>query len=179
MSKESSLIYYNKNKDRINKRRREIWKKSSRVRNLSRNRRLTLLERHPNYDSDYNLHKRVRVDYMTWKETKPEQYIKRIEYSKIIRRKKYLTNDIYRESEKIRLTIQAHNRRTSGKITKEIRNRLISNAKGKCLICFKKPPYIVLSIDHIIPISKGGTNEYSNLQILCMDCNRKKSNKIL
>lgn len=32
------------------------------------------------------------------------------------------------------------------------------------------------NVDHIVPISKGGTNESSNLCIACVDCNAKKSN---
>jgi 5-methylcytosine-specific restriction endonuclease McrA len=34
-------------------------------------------------------------------------------------------------------------------------------------------------VDHIIPISKGGMHELSNLQYLTISENRKKSNKIL
>ena len=33
---------------------------------------------------------------------------------------------------------------------------------------------IYLSVDHIIPKSRGGTNDRSNLQILCIDCNSEK-----
>ena len=35
------------------------------------------------------------------------------------------------------------------------------------------------SIDHIIPISKGGTHTWDNVQLLCRRCNYMKSDKIL
>lgn len=36
-----------------------------------------------------------------------------------------------------------------------------------------------LTIDHVIPKSKGGTNDESNLKISCHKCNNLKSDKIL
>ncbi|MGG5505071.1 HNH endonuclease [Myroides odoratimimus] len=35
-----------------------------------------------------------------------------------------------------------------------------------------------LEFDHIIPYSEGGSNTYRNIQLLCENCNRVKSNKI-
>lgn len=40
-----------------------------------------------------------------------------------------------------------------------------------------KVPFL-LTIDHIIPRSKGGNNDLINLQILCLKCNEEKANKI-
>lgn len=46
---------------------------------------------------------------------------------------------------------------------------------NKCAICGEEKP---LTIDHIIPLSKGGTDYISNIQPLCRNCNSKKSNKL-
>jgi 5-methylcytosine-specific restriction endonuclease McrA len=37
---------------------------------------------------------------------------------------------------------------------------------------------VYLSIDHIIPVSKGGTDHRSNLRVLCTVCNEAKGSEI-
>lgn len=46
---------------------------------------------------------------------------------------------------------------------------------GKCVECGSKEK---LEYDHIIPVSKGGSNTERNIQLLCEKCNRKKSASI-
>ncbi|MCL8207737.1 MAG: HNH endonuclease [Actinomycetia bacterium] len=54
---------------------------------------------------------------------------------------------------------------------KRRRNRLYRMYGKRCQQCGKTNS---LTVDHIIPLSQGGTNALSNLQILCRACNQKK-----
>ena len=44
----------------------------------------------------------------------------------------------------------------------------------KCVFCGRGAPKVQLEVDHIVPFSKGGSNDICNLQTLCFDCNRGK-----
>ena len=63
----------------------------------------------------------------------------------------------------------------SRKIEQEVKDRVWNRDGGKCVECGSNED---LEFDHIIPFSKGGSNTYRNIQLLCEHCNRSKSNKI-
>jgi 5-methylcytosine-specific restriction endonuclease McrA len=58
-------------------------------------------------------------------------------------------------------------------IPTERRRRVL--AAGACAFCNSTEK---LTVDHKIPVSRGGTDDEVNLQCLCFPCNVKKSNKV-
>lgn len=48
----------------------------------------------------------------------------------------------------------------------------------RCVVCGASAgDGVVLEVDHIKPVAKGGTDETKNLQTLCFDCNRGKADR--
>jgi len=46
-----------------------------------------------------------------------------------------------------------------------------------CSVSVAAEPHLLLEVDHIVPVSRGGLSAPENLQTLCWRCNRTKSNK--
>lgn len=61
-------------------------------------------------------------------------------------------------------------------ISKRTRFEVLKRDSFTCQYCGKMPPDTTLHIDHIKPVSKGGTNGMLNLVTSCVDCNLGKSN---
>jgi hypothetical protein len=47
----------------------------------------------------------------------------------------------------------------------------------KCAFCYKRPPEVSLEIDHILPVSRGGSDLAFNLRFLCQFHNRSRGNR--
>lgn len=56
------------------------------------------------------------------------------------------------------------------------KQRLLGKKKyGYCVLCQERKPRAKLTVDHIIAIKDGGTNEKTNLQLICTDCHDTKN----
>ena len=66
-------------------------------------------------------------------------------------------------------------------MTANLRNFIKTRDNHTCRYCpvsLVAEPHLLLEVDHIVPVSKGGLSAPDNLQTLCWRCNRTKSNKI-
>ena len=58
-----------------------------------------------------------------------------------------------------------------------IKETIYASQQGRCNGCKHAAPIHMLTIDHIVPRSKGGLDTASNLQLLCHTCNAIKGNR--
>jgi Fe-S oxidoreductase len=61
-------------------------------------------------------------------------------------------------------------------ISKRTRFEVFKRDGFSCKYCGQSPPDTVLEVDHVIPVSGGGSNHADNLVTACVACNRGKSN---
>jgi 5-methylcytosine-specific restriction endonuclease McrA len=70
-----------------------------------------------------------------------------------------------------------HRGRTTGKLNILAFYMGCAELGWHCQMCGKELTKETVTIDHILPVSKGGTNTIENLQPLCRSCNGKKGNR--
>ncbi len=51
-------------------------------------------------------------------------------------------------------------------------------ASGQCHYCRKKFQYKALTMDHLVPLTRGGRSNKDNLVPACKECNTKKKNML-
>ena len=80
-----------------------------------------------------------------------------------------------------KLTISAFTKEQRALMTNNMREAIKRRDNFTCCNCgnsIHNEPNLLLEIDHIIPVSKGGLTVENNLQTLCWKCNRAKSSKL-
>lgn len=60
------------------------------------------------------------------------------------------------------------------KFSQSEREIIYNRSEGRCGICGRFVPYGEFTVDHIVPLAKGGKNDFDNLQCACKSCNQLK-----
>ncbi len=59
-------------------------------------------------------------------------------------------------------------------ISKKVRFEVFKRDRFTCTYCGKRPPEVMLELEHIVPVADGGADTIDNLTTSCTDCNRGK-----
>jgi hypothetical protein len=73
------------------------------------------------------------------------------------------------------ITLDSRTSETRKAIPQDLKLAVWVRDGGACVTCGSKNN---LQFDHIIPVSKGGSNTEANLRVLCQPCNLAKSDRI-
>lgn len=88
-------------------------------------------------------------------------------------RRDWSAHDLRALFERVRADSQKHYREP---VPYEEYLKLLWQVPLECARCKRRPPEVVLHIDHVTPASRGGTSLRENLQFLCATDNLRKSN---
>ena len=59
------------------------------------------------------------------------------------------------------------------------RFEILKRDNSTCRYCGARAPGVVLHVDHVHPVARGGKNELENLVTSCRDCNAGKGARLL
>jgi hypothetical protein len=61
----------------------------------------------------------------------------------------------------------------------EVRRMVIERAQERCEYCQSRADFTTetFAIEHVVPLSRGGTDDIDNLALACSGCNSRKYNK--
>jgi len=90
-------------------------------------------------------------------------------------RRSWSAEDYERLFERVRMASTRHDRRP---VSSSDLLRMLWNLPHECARCGRRPPAVVLHVDHRFPASRGGSSRFENLQFLCAEDNLRKSDKL-
>jgi 5-methylcytosine-specific restriction endonuclease McrA len=155
---------------------RAIWKrKRKKDKALGRSWYNKIKESSPHYSRDRSRRHRSDPD-------------KNVLYKETARRHRAANRDTYREYERRYASRHPENvskkRRVyryriigAGELDYDLWEEMVDKYSHTCLCCRRSD--VEITIDHVTPISLGGSNDITNLQPLCRSCNSKKGNRVI
>lgn len=118
------------------------------------------------YRQYYAKHRKELLDYQQkWKAENPES-------------RKAAVN---RYTKTFKFKVQQHRRRSKTEVPNDIKpiRDLLRGAKSFiCYYCQKRKPRSECQLDHMVPISRGGSHIAANIALSCRTCNLKKYTKL-
>jgi ATP adenylyltransferase len=73
--------------------------------------------------------------------------------------------------------IWGHRSLSDGYVAGSVRYEVLRRAKHRCELCGAHEEQAALHVDHIVPRAKGGSDDLSNFQALCVTCNTNKRDR--
>lgn len=162
--------YYKDNRDYVSKRQKEYVEKHK--------------EKYADYQKKYYIENKEKKEaYIReyYKENKDKVLSQCKSYRDSHKEEKSKKDSDYKKNNKEIVKNHFHTRRarknnSGGRFTKKEILEMFLSQENKCNIC-KCDISIKYHVDHIRPISKGGSNFISNIQLLCPPCNLRKGDK--
>lgn len=74
------------------------------------------------------------------------------------------------ESENLRRALRSN----SPQVEKINRNAIIQRDNATCYLCKRQLPVWAITLDHVVPLAKGGSHTADNLRVACRSCNSSK-----
>ena len=124
--------------------------------------------------TQWNKNNRIRTNHYKkkWRKKNPDKI------------KKYMRKwrDKNHEIDKIHQRNNQHKRRAIKRKTSvgpvPSRDFILKQQGGVCNYCKIEGDEVEWHLDHVIPLSRGGSHTEDNVQVLCRSCNQSKGNKL-
>lgn len=149
-------------------------KNKRKISEQQRARRLANLEHHRERGRLYNKRKnreQTNAWFRDWYARNPEKRRKRLSYAKRWRKQNPERTASYANQ------WRARRKGAGGRHTAQEARDLLKHQKYRCAFCRADLRKTKKTRDHIIPLSKGGTDDIKNIQWLCQRCNSRKNAK--
>jgi 5-methylcytosine-specific restriction endonuclease McrA len=123
----------------------------------------------PSYLKSYQQRHKERI-----REVSQARYLKTKERRKA-KMREWKKRNPHKEAE-YRHARRARLKNALGRFVKAEIMKMLAHQKNRCAACFKSIEKLY-HIDHIMPLSRGGSNFIDNIQLLCPSCNCSKQDK--